>query len=170
MKDVVRFGLWAAFWGDTSRAARQLLDDGDGVDYLVSDYLAEITMALLARARAKDPATGYVPDVVESLKPILADLAQSRTKVVTNGGALNPRDCARVLQESVHELGLPLKVAAVEGDDLTPRLGEILATKPKEMATGEEIPPALASVNAYLGARPIARALGMGADIVITGR
>jgi hypothetical protein len=170
MKDKVRFGLWAAFWGDTSRAARQLLDDADGVDYLVSDYLAEITMALLARARAKDPATGYVPDVVESLKPILADLAQSGTKVVTNGGALNPRDCARVLQETVDEIGLPLKVAAIEGDDLTLRLDEILATKPREMATGEEIPPALASVNAYLGARPIARALGMGADIVITGR
>jgi hypothetical protein len=170
MKDTVRFGLWAAFWGDTSRAARQLLDDGDGVDYLVSDYLAEITMALLARARAKDSKTGYVPDVVESLKPILADLAQSGTKVVTNGGALNPRDCARVLQEAIDEVGLSLKVAAVEGDDLTERLDEILGTKPKEMATGEEIPRGLASVNAYLGARPIARALDMGADIVITGR
>ena len=170
MKDKVRFGLWAAFWGDTSRAARQLLDDADGIDYLVSDYLAEITMALLARARAKDPETGYVPDVLTSLKPILADLAQRGTKVVTNGGALNPRDCARVLQEAADEIGLPLKVAAVEGDDLTPRLGEILAAKPREMATGEEIPTALASANAYLGARPIARALGMGADIVITGR
>jgi hypothetical protein len=170
MKDKVRFGLWAAFWGDTSRAARQLLDDGDGVDYLVSDYLAEITMALLARARAKNPETGYVPDVVGSLKPILADLVQSGTKVVTNGGALNPRDCARVLQEAADEARLPLKVAAIEGDDLTSRLDEILAARPREMATGEEIPPGLASVNAYLGARPIARALDMGADIVITGR
>ncbi len=170
MKDQVRFGLWAAFWGDTSRAARQLLDDGDGVDYLVSDYLAEITMALLARARAKDPQTGYVPDVVGSLTPILADIAESATKVVTNGGALNPRDCARVLQEAADEAGLSLKVAAIEGDDLTPRLEEILAAKPKEMATGEEVPSGLASVNAYLGARPIARALDMGADIVITGR
>jgi hypothetical protein len=170
MKDSVRFGLWAAFWGDTSRAARQLLADGDGLDYLVSDYLAEITMALLARARAKDPETGYVPDVVGSLKPLLAELAQTGTKVVTNGGALNPRDCARVLQETANELGLPLKVAAIEGDDLTPRLEEILAARPKEMTTGEEIPPGLASVNAYLGARPIAQALDMGADIVITGR
>lgn len=170
MTDKVRFGLWAAFWGDTSRAARQLLADGDGVDYLVSDYLAEITMALLARARAKDPESGYVPDVVGSLKPILAELAQTGTKVVTNGGALNPRGCARVLQEAADELGVSLKVAAIEGDDLTPRLEEILASRPKEMATGEAIPPGLASVNAYLGARPIAQALDMGADIVITGR
>src|ERR1700744_3469719 len=125
MKDTVRFGAWAAFWGDTPRAARQVLRTDD-LDYLVSDYLAEITMALLARARAKDPETGYVPDVVASLKPILADLAQRGTKVVTNGGALNPRDCPRVLQEIVDELGLPLKVAAIEGDDLTPRVDEIL--------------------------------------------
>jgi hypothetical protein len=170
MKNQVRFGLWAAFWGDTSRAARQLLDDADGVDYLVSDYLAEITMALLARARAKDPETGYVPDVIGSLKPILADIAKSGTKVVTNGGALNPRDCARVLQGAADEAGLSLKVAAIEGDDLSSRVDEILASKPKEMATGEEVPSGLASVNAYLGARPIARALDMGADIVITGR
>jgi hypothetical protein len=165
----VRFGLWAAFWGDTSRAARQILD-GDGVDYLVSDYLAEITMALLARARAKDPETGYVPDVVGSLTPILADLHKGNVKVVTNGGALNPRDCARVLQEAADAAGLPLRVAAVEGDDLTKSLEAILATGPQEMSTGEAIPERLASVNAYLGARPIARALDAGADIVITGR
>jgi hypothetical protein len=168
MKGKVGFGLWAAFWGDTSRAARPLLDEG--VDYLVSDYLAEITMALLARARAKGSEAGFVPDVVTSLKPLLADLARTGTKVVTNGGALNPRECARVLQETANAAGLALSVAAVEGDDLSLRLDEILATEPKEMTTGEEIPPGLASVNAYLGARPIARALDMGADIVITGR
>jgi hypothetical protein len=167
-KATVRFGLWAAFWGDTSRAARPLLDDG--VDYLVADYLAEITMALLARARAKGSDAGYVPDVVGSLKPLLADLARTGTKVVTNGGALNPRECARVLQEAADAADLPLRVAAIEGDDLSLRIDEILATQPKEMSTGEDIPPDLASANAYIGARPIARALDMGADIVVTGR
>jgi hypothetical protein len=168
-KDQVRFGLWAAFWGDTSRAARQLLD-GDGVDYLVSDYLAEITMALLARARAKNPDAGYVPDVVASLTPILADIHSRGIKVITNGGALNPRACAQALQDAADAAGLPLRVAAVEGDDLTPTLDALLATGPTDMATGEAIPAELSSVNAYLGARPIAQALDQGADIVITGR
>lgn len=169
MKEQVRIGLWAAFWGDTSRAARQILEVDD-VDYLVSDYLAEITMALLARGRAKNPSAGYVPDVVESLTSILADIHSRNIKVVTNGGALNPSGCARVLQEAADAAGLPLRVAAIEGDDLMPSLDKILATKPTDMFTGEAMPANLSSLNAYLGARPIATALDLGADIVITGR
>ena len=139
-------------------------------DYLVSDYLAEITMALLARSRAKNPDAGYVPDVVQSLTPILADIHSRDIKVITNGGALNPRACAQALQEAADAAELPLRVAAIEGDDLTPSLDAILATGPTDMATGEAIPAKLSSVNAYLGARPIAQALDQGADIVITGR
>ncbi len=169
MKDQVRIGLWAAFWGDTSRAARQILD-GDGVDYLVSDYLAEITMALLARSRAKNPSAGYVPDAVSSLTGILADIHSRNIKVVTNGGALNPRGCARALKDAADAAGVPLRIAAIEGDDLMPSLDAVLATGPTDMFTGEGIPASLSSLNAYLGARPIAQALDLGADIVITGR
>jgi hypothetical protein len=169
MKDQVRIGLWAAFWGDTSRAARQILEV-DGVDYLVSDYLAEITMALLARSRAKNPSAGYVPDAVESLTGILADIHSRNIKVITNAGALNPSGCARALQDAAEAAGLPLRVAAIEGDDLMPSLDAILASEPTDMFTGERIPGNLSSLNAYLGARPIAHALGLGADIVITGR
>ena len=169
MKDQIRIGLWAAFWGDTFRAARQLLEV-DGIDYLVSDYLAEITMALLARGRAKNPSAGYVPDAVESLTGILADIHSRNIKVVTNAGALNPSSCARALAEAADAAGVPLRIAAVEGDDLMPSLDAILASDPTDMFTGEAIPADVSSLNAYLGARPIAQALGLGADIVVTGR
>ena len=168
-KDVVRFGAWAAFWGDTSRAARQVLGVED-LDYLVSDYLAEITMALLARARAKDPAAGYVGDAGATLSGLLPEIHARGLKVVTNAGALNAAACADAIEAAVREAGVPLRVAAVTGDDLMPRLAEIVAREPRDMFTGEPIPSAVSSMNAYLGARPIARALDAGADIVVTGR
>jgi Acyclic terpene utilisation family protein AtuA len=168
-KDVVRLGLWAAFWGDTPRALRQLLRVPE-LDYLVSDYLAEITMALLARARAKDPSAGYVQEAVDTLGPVLAEIGERGLKVVTNAGALNAPACAAALQQAADGAGAPLRVAAVVGDDLMPRLPEILAGEPRDMFTGEALPAAVSSLNAYLGARPIAAALDAGADVVVTGR
>ena len=94
MADTVRIGCWAAFWGDTRTAAGQILRGGD-VDYLVSDYLSEITMALLARARSKDADAGFVKDAVDVLEPLLPEIAERGIKVVTNAGALNPAACAR---------------------------------------------------------------------------
>ena len=169
MKDVVKLGAWAAFWGDTPAAARQVLRVPD-LDYLVSDYLAEITMALLARARAKDPASGYVGDAVDALIAVLPELSERGIKVVTNAGALNPAACADALQQAAAEAGVALRVAAVEGDDLLARRNEVLAACPRDMFPGEQVPATLSSLNAYLGARPIARALDLGADIVVTGR
>jgi len=169
VKDLVRFGAWAAFWGDTSRAARQVLRTEE-LDYLVSDYLAEITMALLARARDKDPAVGYVQDAVDTLAKIMPELHARGIKAVTNAGALNAAACANALQEAADAAGVPLRVAAVEGDDLMPRLDAILSGDPKDMFTGEPVPRTVSSMNAYLGARPIAQALDAGADIVVTGR
>lgn len=165
----VKIGCWAAFWGDTDRAIAQLLTVPD-VDYLVSDYLSEITMALLARAQAKDPAGGYVPDVISALKPVLHEISRRGIKVVTNGGALNPVACAEVLQAAVNDAGLTLKVAAVSGDNLISRLDEIVSDQSRDMFTDEPIPAKLNSLNAYVGAFPIAQALGAGADIVIAGR
>jgi hypothetical protein len=169
MRETVRLGCWAAFWGDTSSAAEQILD-GATVDYLVSDYLSEITMALLARARAKDPEAGYVKDAVDVLEPLLGRIHENGIKVVTNAGALNPAACARAIQQAVAAAGLPLRVAAVEGDDLMPRLAALRAGDPRDMFTGEALPETPMTVNAYLGARPIAAALDAGADIVVTGR
>lgn len=169
MPDSVRLGCWAAFWGDTSLAVDQLLDKAE-IDYLVSDYLSEITMALLARARAEDPAAGFVPDAVRVLTPRLAEIKKRRIKVVTNAGALNPTACAQAFRDAAEQAGVTLRVAAVEGDDLMPQLDAILAGAPCDMFTGEPLPPRPMTMNAYLGARPIAAALDAGADVVVTGR
>lgn len=166
---MVKLGCWAAFWGDTDRALPQLLTVPD-LDYLVSDYLSEVTMALLVRARAKDPGAGFVPDAVSALKPSLAEIARRGIKVVTNAGALNPEACAAALRALITEAGLNLRVAAVTGDNLLPRVDDIVGRDARDMFTGAPIPKALGSLNVYIGALPIARALDAGADIVVTGR
>ncbi|WP_026912107.1 acyclic terpene utilization AtuA family protein [Patulibacter minatonensis] len=169
MKSQVRIGSWAAFWGDTPHAARQVLQVPD-IDYLVGDHLAEVTMALLARARAKDPEAGFVGDAVSALTELLPTIAERGIKVVTNAGALNAVAMATALQAAVDEAGAGLRVAAVHGDDLLPEKERFLADHPRDLFTDEEIPAELSSMNAYLGAFPIARALADGADIVVTGR
>jgi Acyclic terpene utilisation family protein AtuA len=169
LKDLVRIGCFAAFWGDRPSAMQDILD-GARVDYLLADYLSEITMALLARARAKDPEAGFVADAVATLVPALGQVVEHGVKVVTNAGALNPAACARALRAAVAEAGLSLRVSAVEGDDLLPRAAAVLAASPTDMVTGAAVPAGPGSLNAYLGARPIAAALGAGADIVVTGR
>jgi len=169
MSERVRLGCWAAFWGDTSTAVDQILD-GAEIDYLVSDYLSEITMALLARARAKDPNAGFVPDALRVLRPRLAEIHERGIKIVTNAGALNPAACARAFAEAAEALGLPLRIAAIEGDDLLGQLPQLRAENAADMFTGELLPADPMTINAYLGARPIATALAAGADVVITGR
>ena len=167
MKEQIRIGCGAGFWGDSAEGPKQLVDSGE-IDYLVLDYLAEITMSLLARARAKDPATGYAtdfPSVVAALAPKLKDRG---IKVVTNAGGVNPQACKAAIEDKLREKGIELKVAIVTGDDLLARAGEFAETK--EMFNGEAMPTKLWSMNAYLGAFPIAQALDGGADIVLTGR
>jgi Acyclic terpene utilisation family protein AtuA len=169
MREHVRLGCWAAFWGDTSTAVDQILD-GSQVDYLVSDYLSEITMALLARARAKDPNAGFVPDAVRVLAPRLAEIRERGIKIVTNAGALNPVACARAFAEAAEKAGVPLRIAAIEGDDLMGQLENLRTAGAADMFTGELLPENPMTMNAYLGARPIAQALAAGADVVVTGR
>src|SRR3954470_6156798 len=124
-RELVRIGCWAAFWGDTPAAVGQILDGAD-VDYLVSDYLSEITMALLARARAKDPEAGFVPDAIRVLQPWLGQIHERGIKVVTNAGALNPAGCARAFASPAEEAGLPLKNARLEGHDIRPQLDDLI--------------------------------------------
>lgn len=166
---MVKIGCWAAFWGDTRSAVAQLLRN-EQLDYLISDYLAEITMALLVRARAKDPDAGFVPDAIASIEPHLTEIQERGIKVITNAGALNPVACAAAFEAVIAKAGLDLKVAAVTGDDLLPQLDGLCAEGATDMFTSEPLPAEISSMNAYLGARPIAAALGAGADIVVTGR
>ncbi|MEZ5901550.1 MAG: acyclic terpene utilization AtuA family protein [Hyphomicrobiaceae bacterium] len=167
--DVLRIGCASCFWGDTEFGARQLVDGGK-IDVLVFDYLAEITMSILARAKAKDPTKGYAVDFIKVLAPLLPEIAHQGIRVISNAGGLNPDACADALRAELSRAGLDLRVAVVKGDDLMMRLSWLKEQSIREMGTGEELPPTLVSANAYLGARPIAAALDRGADIIITGR
>lgn len=151
-------------------AVPQFLQDGT-VDYLIFDYLAEITMSIMARARAKDPAAGYATDFVSAaMRPNLHAIAASGIRIIANAGGVNPQACATALKEIIREQGLNLSVAVVSGDDLMPQLENLSAVE--EMFSKQAMPDleSVASANAYLGAFPIAAALDLGADIVITGR
>lgn len=166
----IHIGCASGFWGDSLLAAPNLLR-AKRLDYLVFDYLAEITMSILARAKAKNPAHGYGLDFVDPvLKTVLPQLAERGVKVVSNAGGLNPIACGQALEALLEQLGLPLKVAVVTGDDLSDRVAELQSAGVREMDSGEPLPAALMSVNAYLGAFPIAQALSKGADIVVAGR
>lgn len=169
---VVRIGGASGFWGDASRATPQLLNV-EGLDYIVYDYLAEITMSIMARARAKDEARGYATDfVTAAMQPNLAQIAERGIKVLSNAGGVNPMACAAALRAQVAAQGLELKVACVLGDDLMGEREALAAEGVTEMFSGEGFPAPdkLLSINAYLGAFPIAAALAAGADIVVTGR
>jgi Acyclic terpene utilisation family protein AtuA len=162
----------SGFWGDAALATPQLLAT-QKLDYLVYDYLAEITMSIMARARAADRSMGYATDFVTAvLASNLGEIARQGVKVIANAGGVNPRACAAAVEALLKSLQLDLKVAIVLGDDLIERKNEFAANKVTEMFSAEAFPPAesVASINAYLGAFPIARALDDGADIVITGR
>lgn len=169
MSRVVRIGGAAAAWGDTIHGARQLVEKGN-VDYLVGDYLAEVTMALLARARAKSPEAGFIPDWIESVKPVLRPIRDRGIRLITNSGGMNPLACREAFLAAAREAGIDFKVAVILGDDLMPAMDDIRLAAPKEMFSGAALPARFASLNAYLGAGAIARALDEGADVVITGR
>ncbi len=166
---IVRLGGASGFWGDTPEGARQLVYSGQ-VDYLVMDYLAEITMSLLTRAKAKDPALGYPPDfVAQFIGPYAKEMAARGIKVVTNAGGVNPIACKEAVEKVLAEQGVKLRVAAVVGDDIYGMVEE-LRGEVKEVQSGAPMPEKVVSANAYIGAFPIAAALAAGADIVVTGR
>ncbi len=168
--ECIRVGCGGAFWGDSAAGARQLVEHGD-IDYLVLDYLAEITLSILARMRARDPAAGYATDFLDAvMRPLAGAIAARGIRVVTNAGGINPQALADALRALCGELGVTLNIVAVCGDDLADRIEDLRATDVREMGSGAPLPAKLTSINAYLGATPIAAALAAGADIVVTGR
>jgi hypothetical protein len=166
----IRIGGASGFWGDSSVGAPQLVQHGN-VDFLVFDYLAELTMSILAAARGKNPELGYATDFVQvTMKAILRDVAAKGIRVISNAGGVNPQACADALQALAAEQGLALKIAVVSGDDVLSLVPALREQGVRELQSGEPMPERLLTANAYLGALPIRAALDAGAQVVITGR
>lgn len=171
-KKTIHIGGASGYWGESAMATPQLLAHPD-LDYLVYDYLAEITMSIMARAKAKDPSRGFATDFVELvMKPFAAQIAAKGVKVIANAGGVNPQACGAAVRALVAEKGLDLKVAVITGDDFMKNRDKIATEGIVDMFSKTPFPDVekIMSINAYLGAFPIAKALRAGADIVITGR
>jgi hypothetical protein len=172
----VRIGNGCGFWGDNLDAPVLLAEHGR-LDYLTLEYLAELTMSILALQKQRDPQAGFAGDFLDALERLAPQLrAQTGLKIVTNAGGMNPAACAARARALLDRAGLAdRRVAVVSGDDLLPRLDQLLAEGHPftNLDTGEPLSSVrsrVVSANAYLGARPIADALGRGAAVVITGR
>jgi len=171
---VVRIGNGQAFWGDSPSGPSQLVERGR-VDYLTMDFLAEITMSILHKARRRRPEAGYATDFVDIIERVLPACREQGIRVVANAGGVNPTGCAEACEAVVRKLGLRgVRIGVVDGDDLLDQVGELTADgQLANLDTGEPLGDhldALLSANAYLGSAPIAAALGEGADVVVTGR
>jgi hypothetical protein len=166
----VRIANVSGFYGDRLAAAREMLDGPDPIDVLTGDYLAELTMLILWKARRKDPRAGYATTFVRQMEQTMGTCLDRGVRVVSNAGGLNPRGLAEQLHEVAGRLGLSPRIAVVEGDDL---LGRLADEELVHLDTGQKLAEAgvePVTANAYLGGWGIAAALAAGADIVVTPR
>jgi len=176
MKKSIRIAAGQGFWGDLPDApVRQV--EGGPIDYLMLDYLAEVTMSIMQKQRARDPKAGYAKDFVPLMKQILPACVERKIRVTANAGGVNVEGCASAVQEVARELGLSgqLRIGIVTGDDIMARLDELLnrGVELSNMDTGAPLSTErerIQSANVYLGAGPMVEALNRGAQIVITGR
>ena len=166
---IVKIGCASAFWGDTSSAAPQLVYSGN-IDYLVFDYLAEVTISILAGAKLKNTDMGYATDFVKHMSPLLSEVKKRGIKIISNAGGINPEACRAAVIEEAKKAGVELNIALVKGDNLVDQKKQLQALPVTELETGQTMPDNVTSINAYLGADGIRRALEEGADMVITGR
>ena len=171
MAEPIRIANCSGFFGDRLSAAREMVEGGP-IHVLTGDWLAELTMLILARTRAKRPGGGYARTFVMQLEQVMGTCLDRGIKVVSNAGGLDPEGCAEAVAEVAHGLGLHPKIAFVRGDDLMPRMTELLARDAlRHFETGEPIKEArFLTANAYFGCWGIVDALARGADVVITGR
>jgi len=175
-KKIIRIANAGGYWGDDPFALRRQVTGPLPIDYVSIDFLAEITMSILQKQRQKDPNLGYAGDFISQLAPVLKTCKERGIKIITNAGGVNPRSCAEALFELGRKTGVDLRVAVVEGDDIAPRLSEIVKQPQcsmKNMETGEAFDGVLErvlSANVYFGALPVVEALKQNPDIIICGR
>src|SRR3990172_7996848 len=172
MPDPIRIANCSGFFGDRLSAAKEMVEGGP-IDVLTGDWLAEVTMLILARTRAKRPGGGYAHTFVTQMEQVMGTCLDRGIKVVSNAGGLDPDGCAEAVARAAQAQGLHPKIAYVRGDDLVPRIRELIAEGAlRHFETGDPIKDASAflTANAYLGGWGIADALAQGADIVIAGR
>src|SRR6266581_337615 len=176
MKQMIRIAAGQGFWGDLPEAPVRQVEDGP-IDYLMLDYLAEVTMSIMQKQKARDPKAGYARDFVPLMKQILPACVERDIRVTANAGGVNVEGCAAAVREVARELGLAgkLKIGIVTGDDILDRVDDLIARgiELRNMDTDEplaNVRDRIQSANAYLGAAPIVEALNQGAQVVITGR
>lgn len=174
MKERIRIASGQGFWGDLLTAPKDQVTKGP-IDYLVMDYLAEVTMSIMQKQKLRDPKLGYAKDLVTTIDDILPDLVKNNIKMITNGGGVNLEACRDAILASARKHGLPLKLGIVTGDNILDDIDELMAQGGalKNMESGEALETVrerLLSANVYLGAAPVVEALRQGAQIVITGR
>jgi hypothetical protein len=176
MREKIRIASGQGFWGDQLDApVRQV--EGGPIDYLMLDYLAEVTMSIMQKQRARDPRAGFARDFVPLMAQILPRCVERNIRVTANAGGVNVEGCAEAVREVARQLNLAgkFRIGIVTGDDILPRIDELLerGVELRNMDTGEPLSTVrdyIQSANAYLGAWPMVEALNRGAQVVITGR
>ena len=172
MAHPVRIANCSGFYGDRLAAAKEMVEGGP-IDVLSGDWLAELTMLILAGHKARDPSRGYARSFIRQMEQVMGTCLERGIKVVSNAGGLNPASCAAAVQEVADKLGLKPRIAHVEGDDLMPYLADLREKGHRfdNLDSGEELGDRqVLTANAYVGGWGITDALNRGADIVITGR
>jgi hypothetical protein len=176
MKPSIRIASGQGFWGDQLDAPKQQVENGP-IDYLMLDYLAEVTMSIMQKQRSRKPELGYARDFVPLMGEILPAVVERGIRVIANAGGVNPAGCRDAVLEEARRVGLGgrARIGVVTGDDILERLPELLqrGVELRNMETGEPLSTVLdrvQSANAYIGARPIVEALRRDAHVIITGR
>jgi hypothetical protein len=175
-RESIRIASGQGFWGDQLDAPKQQVEGGP-IDYLMLDYLAEVTMSIMQKQRARNPQLGYARDFVPLMGEILPAVVERNIRVIANAGGVNPQGCGEAVLEEARRAGLQgrARIAVITGDDILERLPDLLqrGVELKNMETGEPLSTVLdrvQSANAYIGARPIVEALRQEAHVVIAGR
>lgn len=173
MKKIIKIASGQGFWGDLPSAPIEQVKVG-GIDYLMMDYLAEVTMSIMQKQKMRNQELGYARDFIDVIRQILPEIAEGKVKVMSNAGGVNPIACASKIQEIAKDLGLQVSIAVVHGDNILTDIDSLLETETlNHMETGESIQTVkdqLMSANVYFGAAPMVKALELGAQIVVTGR